>query len=156
MITRISPDEADDLLPLLGQVQALHVQAHADIFRADTPDAEMAAFLRAFLSRDAVTALAHRVGTGPVNGYLIYEIQTKGDSALKSARRVGFLHQIAVDAAHRRQGIALRLIDAMKQRLREAGIEQIASEHFAFNHPSSALMEAAGLHPLRITVAGRL
>ncbi|MEM7547281.1 MAG: GNAT family N-acetyltransferase [Pseudomonadota bacterium] len=155
-IIEVQEHDAATLLPLLRDVQGLHVDAHPDIFRSDTSDEEMESFLRAFLSRATVTALAHHSVDGIVNGYLIYEVQTRGESALKTARQVGFLHQVAVKKSLRGQGIGSKLADEMKSRLRAMGISRLCSEHFSFNEPSASFLRSLGMTPIRITVEGDL
>ncbi|MFX0541853.1 GNAT family N-acetyltransferase [Roseovarius sp. S4756] len=153
-IVELPADKASILLPLLGQVQQLHVEAHPDIFRDDTQPSDLREFLRQFISKKEVQALACLSDEENAIGYLIYEVQEHGPTALKSAYRIGFLHQVAVDEAYRGQGVASDLIEEMTLRLRTTGVSKIRSEHFAFNLPSAALMNAAGMRPLRITVEG--
>ena len=93
-ITVLPPESAALLLPLLAQVQDMHLRAHPDIFHGDAPQAQRDAFLRDFIARPNVTALGCRDEDGEVIGYLIFERQTRDASALKCAERVGFLHQI--------------------------------------------------------------
>ena len=154
-IVELPADDAGKVLPLLAQVQDLHVDARPDIFRGDAPPTEREEFLRQFMAREGVTALACLQQDTAI-GYLIYELQERGPSALKQAARVGFLHQVAVDHAHRRRGIATALMEEMKARLRAAGATSLRSEHYAFNIPSAKLMASAGMQPLRITVEGEL
>lgn len=154
-IVDLQANDAGILLPLLEQVQKLHVDACPDIFRGDAPLAERDAFLRQFIAREGVTALVCLQQDTAI-GYLIYELRERGLSALKQAARVGFLHQVGVEAAHRRRGIASALLEEMKTRLRAAGATSIRSEHYAFNAPSAQLMTSAGMQPLRITVEGDL
>ena len=154
-IVDLQANDAGILLPLLEQVQKLHVDARPDIFRGDASLAEREEFLRQFIAREGVTALVCLQQDTAI-GYLIYELQERGPSALKQAGRVGFLHQVGVEAAHRRRGIASALLEEMKTRLRAAGATSIRSEHYAFNAPSAQLMTSAGMQPLRITVEGDL
>lgn len=154
-IVDLQANDAGILLPLLEQVQKLHVDARPDIFRGDAPPTERDAFLRQFIAREGVTALVCLQQDTAI-GYLIYELRERGPSALKQAARVGFLHQVGVEAAHRRRGIASALLEEMKTRLRAAGATSIRSEHYAFNAPSAQLMTSAGMQPLRITVEGDL
>lgn len=155
-IVGLQAEDASRLLPLLSQVQAMHVPAHPDIFHDDASETEREGFLRGFISRDDVTALVAITEEGYVIGYLIYEIQARDASSLKSAFQVGFLHHIAVDETRRGQGVGSELIMEMKTRLRATGISKLRSEHFAFNTQSAALLQSAGLSPLRITVEGDL
>ncbi len=155
-IVEVQAVDAATLLSLLAQVQAIHVHAHPDIFRSDASTESREDFLREFISRKEVTALAYRSDDGTVSGYLIYEVQRRGESALKTARQVGFLHQIAVDGRKRGQGIGSELVEEMKSRLRKIRVSKLCSEHFAFNEPSASFLRSSGMAPLRITVEGDL
>ena len=155
-IAMLEPSDAGRLLPLFDQVQRLHVAAHPALFRADASEAEKEAFLRGWLSQDAMHALIAMAEDGAILGYLIYERRERAASVVQNASRIGFLHHIAVDEAHRGKRLGTRLMDTMKERLRRDGIATLQSEHFAFNEASAALMRSAGLAPLRITVQGAI
>lgn len=53
-VRAIAPSEAQFLLPLLAQVQDLHVAAHADIFHSRATFDERRVFLEDWLARDRV------------------------------------------------------------------------------------------------------
>jgi len=155
-IIDLTPADAKRVIPLFDQVQQLHVAMHPELFRADAPEDEKEAFLRDFLSDDDTHALVALSEDGEALGYLIYEIRDRPANAVQRANRIGFLHHIAVDAAHRGQRLGSRLIEGMKDHLRRAGIVTIQSDYFAFNEASAALMRSAGMVPLRIGVQGGL
>lgn len=153
-IAELDPPDAERLVPLFDQVQRIHVAAHPDLFRSDATGAEKAAFLRGWLSDDAMHALVALSDGGAMLGYLVYEIRERPAGAVQRAGRIGFLHHIAVDGAYRGRRIGSRLMDAMKERVRRDGVTALHSEYFAFNAESAALMRSAGLVPQRITVHG--
>jgi ribosomal protein S18 acetylase RimI-like enzyme len=147
--------EAGAIVPLLHQVQALHVAAHPDLFRADVADADIASELTDWLARDGVSALVAASPEGALVGYLICEIEDRPATALMvEVRRRAVLHHIAVDAAWRRRGVATRLVAALRARLRDEGITRVRTVYYAFNDASAALMRSAGLVPLMITAEG--
>jgi len=152
----LEPSGARLILPLFDQGQQIHVAAHPHLFRGDASEDEREAFLRSWLSQDAMTALVALSGEGRAVGYLIHEIREREAGAVQRASRTGFLHHIAVDASHRGHGIGSRLIEAMKGRLRETGITTLQSDYFVFNEASAALMRSAGLVPLRMMVEGKI
>ena len=153
-IRAITADEAACLPPLLAQVQAIHAEARPDHFRVETDPEEVLAFLRGWLSEDAVTALVAFGPDGAALGYLIVGIETREASALTHPHRRAMLHHIAVDRACRRSGIGSALIEAMKARVRAQGVTRIATTYAVFNAPSAALMRKAGLEPLVIVAEG--
>jgi len=155
-IATLAPSDAPRLVPLFDQVQRIHAVAHPALFRTDIPESEKAVFLEDWLSQDATHALVALSEAGDVLGYLIYELRERAASVVQRANRIGFLHHIAVDEAHRGRRIGSRLMEDMKDRLRRDGITALHSEHFAFNEASAALMRSAGLLPLRITVHGTI
>lgn len=153
-IRQITADEVACLLPLLAQVHGIHVEAQPSHFRAAPDPEELLTFLRDWLSREEVTAIAALAPDGAAVGYLVFEIETHPQSVLTLPQRHGMLAHIAVDRASRRTGIGLALIEAMKTRLRAQGIERVRTIYGAFNAPSAALMCKAGLEPFNVVAEG--
>lgn len=149
-IQPINVAEAERLLPLQKQVQAVHAAAHPDIFRSDIEDGELRAHLRDWLSRTEVTALAALAPDGAVLGHIIYEIERLERSPLRRAMVRGHLHQIVVDRERRRTGIGSALVAAMMAQLRAEGVDRVVASYFAFNEASAALMRKAGFVPLYV------
>jgi hypothetical protein len=69
VVRQIESSEAELILPLLEQVQAIHAAVHPDIYKAETDRAELLAMLRDTLAKDSVTALVAVAGDGSVVGY---------------------------------------------------------------------------------------
>jgi GNAT superfamily N-acetyltransferase len=152
MIRDVPASQADALVPLVMETQAIHARAHPQIFRADAERREILESLRSWLGLDTVTALAALDGGGRVIGYAIVEAHEQPKGAYEHGLRTGFLSHVAVVEAWRRRGVALSLIDEVKARLRSVGIERLRTSYHVFNRPSEALMRRAGLQPL-FTVA---
>ena len=70
IIRQIAPDQAACLLPLMEQVQAIHVEAHLDHYRADPDPDELLAFLSNWLRRDTATALVAFAPDESILGFL--------------------------------------------------------------------------------------
>ncbi len=155
-IEEIGAPEAERILPLIAQVQALHADRHPETYRAEIDPEEVLAHLREILAREAFTGLIARAQDGSVAGYAIFEVETVAQSALKRAQTRGVLHQISVDDAWRRSGVGSALIEAMKERLRAAGVAWMQTYYAAFNEPSAALMRRAGFEPFNIRAVGRV
>ncbi len=156
MICELEPHDASSIIPLINQVQRIHAERLPETFRENIPAAELEAFLRNWLSRENVTALLATGSKGKPVGYLIFEIQAKEPGTFKKPNTTCFLHHIAVDEHHRRQGVGTALIDEMKQRAQQNRAVSIVSEYYAFNHASSALMKSAGLEPVSIVVESKI
>lgn len=145
-IREAAPGEEALVLPLLRELHALHAEARADIFQPPD-DGALLDDLRAMQAEDGGCLLLAVDLEGGVLGYLLYAIEVRPERPLVRARRWGVLHHIAVDAGHRREGIALALIDAMRGRLRAAGVERMHTNWWAFNAASAAMMRKAGFVP---------
>ena len=148
-ISRIAPDAAHCLVPLLRQVHDLHA-AHMPMHYTPTPDdAALTGFLRTWLQDPAVTALAAGPADKPV-GYLIYEEVDRPASVLRCTERFGMFHHICVDAAARRSGVGAALIAEMRRRLAARSVPRIRVSYAAFNTASASLMSRAGFTPVTI------
>jgi GNAT superfamily N-acetyltransferase len=156
MIRTIEPNEAELILPLLEIVQSVHSSARSDIFRAHPDRSELSAFLQRWLAEPAMTALVAMDADGRACGYILFEIQERGQQPLHQANRRGFLHHICVDPLSRRVGIATALVEEMKQRLRALGVERVATAYWAFNAPSAALMAKLGFTPFRVVAEAHI
>lgn len=145
LIRQVIAAEADLVLPLLEQVQAIHAAAHPEIFRADTDRAELLTFLQDMLGRDGMTGLVAMGPDGAAVGYAICDVEVVEPSPLRHGQRRGVLHQISVDTRCRRGGVRSALVEEVKVRLREQGIGHLQTSYWLFNEPSAALMRKSGL-----------
>ena len=150
----LDPLDAAALLPLLREVQSLHVAAHPETFRSDLDADGLTTSLRGWLERDGIAAIVARDGSNAVVGYAIWEVQERGAEMLTKARRRGFIHHLAVKEACRGRGVGTRLVAEVKARLRAAGIHKLGAEHLAANRASAALMHKTGLLPRSVVVEG--
>lgn len=96
------------MLTLFGEV----FDDHASYMRAQPDDA----YLRELLSGGSFIAVAAVSGTRVVGGLAAYVLQK-----FEQARSEIYIYDLAVDAAHRRQGIATALIEELKRVARERG-----------------------------------
>ena len=154
-VSQLAAENAHTIVPLLEQVQRLHVQAMPDEYTvlSDRDAAEL--FLREWLQDPNVTCLIYTETARP-EGYLIYEIQTRGGSLLKQSQTQAMIHHICVDVDFRRMGRGKALIAAMRERLAETQVKRISAVHAAFNIPSAQLLASCGLKPTHVTVSGAL
>jgi ribosomal protein S18 acetylase RimI-like enzyme len=153
-IRRINVANAECIIPLLEQVQAIHAEAHPDHFFAKLHRKEVVSFLHDWLSHKEVTELVALNPEGTVLGYLIFDVEMRKASALTPAQVRGMLHHVAVDQACRRVGIGSALLGEMKARLRNQGVVRVRTVYAAFNSPSAALMRKAGMEPFSIIAEG--
>ena len=149
-IQRIEPSEAARLVPLLAALHAVHAKARPDILRADPPSDELRDILETMLGKEGSVGLVAVAPDSAILGYAIYEVERHGATALDAERCWGILHHIAVEAAHRREGIGTALIEAMRAGLRAEGIPRMRTAYWAFNRASESLMRKAGFAPFHI------
>jgi GNAT superfamily N-acetyltransferase len=156
-IHAIEPQDSELILPLLEIVQSVHSTARPDIFRRETDRSELSRLLQDWLATPATTGLVGLDADARALGYLVFEIiQEHERHPLRQPSRFGFLHHICVDPGYRRVGIASRLVEEMKERLRLLGIARLATEYWAFNAPSAAFMAKAGFVSLRIVAETKI
>lgn len=138
-VSVLSPDEAGTLRAMLGlfgeafEDRATYAQAQPDD-----------AYLRGLLSDPSFIAVAARAGEGDaarVVGALAAYVLRK----FEQARSEIYLYDLAVDAAHRRQGIATALIEALKQVARERGAYVIFVQADRGDDPAIALYTKLGV-----------
>jgi ribosomal protein S18 acetylase RimI-like enzyme len=100
--------------------------------------------------RDSHGAFARQLASGIQTVLGLRERETLvGVIVITHDSRKGWLNRLAIDPACRRQGLALRLIEAAEEHLRSEGIQVIAALIEEGNGPSLALFAAAGYadHP---------
>jgi aminoglycoside 3-N-acetyltransferase I len=104
-IQHLSPDDA----PLAEALMTVFGDAFAD---AETYCARRpgSAYVRRLLASDSFIALVAREETEVVGGLVAYELRK-----LEQERSEIYIYDLAVGAAHRRQGIATALIRALQQ-----------------------------------------
>jgi aminoglycoside 3-N-acetyltransferase I len=107
-----------------------------DEWSAKRPDA---AYLAKLLAKDDVFVIV-AVSLGKVVGGLVaYELQK-----IEQARSEIYIYDLAVDAAHRRQGIATALIEALQPLARACGAEIIFIQAEVVDEPAIALYSKLG------------
>jgi ribosomal protein S18 acetylase RimI-like enzyme len=115
-------------LPALGRLGALLLRTHhafdRDRFMApgDDPEGGYAWFLGTQLRNpDAVVLVAE--GAGAVVGYVYAALEPQSWKELRDA--AGFIHDVVVDQAERRRGVASALMEAAMAWLRERGAPRV-------------------------------
>lgn len=139
----LAKSEIGQIMPLLRQVHALHVEHLPTQYRAIEDSDAVLAWLQNWLSAPALTTLVCGPAGAPT-GYLIYEVERRGASVLKPAMHIATLEHICVAEAHRRTGLGRALIGAMRDRLRAQGVDHVAVTYGTFNEASAALMAREG------------
>ncbi|MGX9355037.1 N-acetyltransferase family protein [Roseobacteraceae bacterium S113] len=146
MIAPLNASQAHRVLPLLRQVQDLHVAEAPFFFHGEGTDAEyLAHFQRGFDEKSAFI-LADIEGD-TLRGYLFGFPEEVPATSFTRSRREMVLDQICVDTAHRGRGIGRALVSAFEALTRDAGISHWRASHWAFNTASQALWAACEATP---------
>jgi ribosomal protein S18 acetylase RimI-like enzyme len=123
-IRRALPADRDTL----GRLGAMLMRTHYDFDRlrflrpGEDADQHYGEFLVSLLEEDdAVVFVAE--GDGRVDGYVYAAIEPLSWQALRD--RAGFIHDVAVDPAARRHGVASALITAALDWVRERGLPRV-------------------------------
>lgn len=150
VVRRAGPRDADAILALGGEVQALHVAARPDLFRAG--GSETSAEIVARIGREDQAYWVAAVG-GVVAGFAWAQWQDEPASALKHATRTLTLHAIGVAAAYRGRGIGERLWEAVREEAARQRVARVILNVWAFNPGARAFYERLGFAPFHTRMA---
>lgn len=146
-IAEASSDDIDDLIELNLQVHGHHAALYPTDFH-DEPD--MAAVRKMFsglVKAADQSVLIARDGNNPA-GYLWFEELTGREGTYSVSHPRLYVHHIGVAPAHRRRGIARRLMNRV---IAEAGTRDIQLDSWARNDDAHAFFRAIGFKPMRVT-----
>ena len=129
---------AADIAPMRAML-AMFGQAFEDVptYTAHPPDN---AYLQRLLGGDTFVAVAAWAGSQVVGGLAGYVLPK-----FEQARSELYIYDLAVDAAHRRQGIATALIEAVKALAAARGIYVIFVQADRGDEPAIALYSKLGV-----------
>jgi aminoglycoside 3-N-acetyltransferase I len=134
------------LTELSRLVHDMHVEAHPAYFKPFEPGAIGAQF-RSRLLRPEVRVCIASLGELPV-GYVVAVLSERPEDARCLARRFYAIEEIAVSAAHRRQGVARALIEHVQGEARSLGVDGVELSSWSFNGAAHAAFEALGFRPM--------
>lgn len=97
-------------------------------------------YLREMLGRDHVIVLVANEGDIVIGGLVAYELDK-----LEQARREIYIYDLAVEADHRRRGVATGLISRLKEIAAERGAYVIYVQADYGDDPAVALYEGLGV-----------
>ncbi len=140
-------------LPALGRLGAHLMRVHYEfdqrrfVAPVGNPEAGYAHFLGTQIGADDATVLvAERHGA--VVGYVYAGIEPFSWKELRDA--AGFVHDIVVDAAERRTGVAGALMEAAIAWVREQGVASVMLWTAAPNDGAQRLFEGLGFRPTMV------
>ena len=148
-IREVGVDEAALILPLLMHVQSIHAAVQPERYVAQVRSDDVLTWLRGYLGKENVSALAFETDVGIV-GYLLYVLEVREDNPLVHTEARLKLDQISVLPEFQRQGVATQLIQEMLTRGRTLGVKRSVVSYGTFNHASKSVMQAMGYKPLTV------
>ncbi|MFW2587811.1 N-acetyltransferase family protein [Sagittula sp. SSi028] len=143
MITTLTPEDLNQIVPLLRDLNALHAMHLPDRFHNDGSDAALLELLRAEHAQGARFIMYETEGVA--RGYLKWRPMPEGPQALCRPQRRALLDHIYVDPIWRRRGLASRLITRFETEIAAEFAGWTVRVH-AFNRASRALMDRHGAH----------
>lgn len=144
IIRPATPDDVPAVLPMVRAICALHESWDHERY-ATLPDVldRYASWLPERARDPRGTFLvAQDPATGELAGFLIATIDR--NIPIYRQREYAFIQDLWVEPAHRRTGIARRLVQAALGHLGAQGVTQIRLETAAANEPARRLFESMG------------
>jgi len=146
-------------LPALGRLGAALMRIHYDfdpqrfLTPPDQPEAGYAWFLGTQMREpDACVFVAEQ--DGQVVGYVYAGLEPMSWKELREA--AGFIHDVLVDDAHRRGGVAGALLDAASEWLKSRGAPRVMLWTAERNHAAQRFFEQAGFRRTMIEMTREL
>jgi GNAT superfamily N-acetyltransferase len=142
-IRRATATDAGLLSTLNADVQAIHAAALPGWFKPPGPESFPPAAAAAVIARsDSLVFLAQ--SGADAAGYAYAEILRQGETPLRHAYEMVYLHHISVRPAHRRQGVGSALIEAVRSAAGEIGITLLGADIWSFNDAARAFFRRHG------------
>jgi ribosomal protein S18 acetylase RimI-like enzyme len=144
-------DATEDDLPAAAHLAVCMVRFHhqldPDRFMRPAPYEEgYQRFLRGQLfDPRSLVMVAEERDTGALIGYAYGRFEPMSWESLLD--QAGWLHDLFVDEAHRRHGVALALVEAVVQRLREMGAPRVVLQVAERNPDAARLFSRMGFRP---------
>jgi GNAT superfamily N-acetyltransferase len=142
-IRRATREDSFLLSSLTRDVQSLHAQHHAKIFK--TPDADDFAvpFFEEMLSDPAVTIFIAE-DRGNAVGDIVCKLVERPENPFTFAARILLVDQISVRPEARRKGIGAALLEQAESLARELEAERIVLDSWDFNLGAHTFFERMG------------
>ncbi len=145
MIT-IRPATADDvpnILPMVRSITQLHERHDPERFRV-LPDVldRYASWLPARAADPRSVLLVAQRDDGTLAGFTVGTVEP--EVPIFWVPECGWIHDIWVEAAERRHGVARQLVDAAVERFKAIGVGQVRLHTGAFNETARQMFATAG------------
>ena len=141
--------DIDTLVDLVDPVQALHAEAHPDVFVYPVESSRIRAFLAERVGQpDEYFPIAMR-DARPA-GFLWCRLQNRPANAFKKANRFLFVDQISVLPEARGCGVGRLLMQFVKDLSKTMDIHEIRLDSWSFNVEAHRFFTSDGFEPYRV------
>lgn len=144
-IETASPADTDTLARLNQHVHKLHIEAVPHFFKRPNQQ-EVATFFKELLGKDNWRAFIAYVDDTAV-GYVLVTTGERPVNTFSLARRWLYIDQISVEPNWQGQGVGRELMKAALQYAREAGLDNIEVDTWAFNSAAQSFFQSVGFQP---------
>lgn len=140
-------EELDRVNELRKQVNDLHVAGKPEVFKKGFPD-ELKDFIHVIYN-DPEQEIIVAESDGTICGFAVLHHIVKGETPFMYERDFLDIDEFCVDAAFRRQGVALRMMTFIRSYAKEKGFHRLELNMWEFNEGALAFYEAAGFKTFR-------
>ncbi len=140
-------EELDRVNELRKQVNDLHVAGKPEVFKKGFPD-ELKDFIHVIYN-DPEQEIIVAESDGTICGFAVLHHIVKGETPFMYERDFLDIDEFCVDAAFRRQGVALCMMTFIRSYAKEKGFHRLELNMWEFNEGALAFYEAAGFKTFR-------
>ncbi len=140
-------DELEKVNVLRKQVNDLHVEGKPDVFKPGFCR-ELQDFVHA-IWQDKEQEIVVAEDDGQLCGFAVLHHINKPENPFMYERDFLDIDEFCVDREHRRQGVATKLVEFIKEYAREKGFKRLELNMWEFNQDALAFYEAAGFETYR-------
>jgi len=153
----IRPGTAADIeavMPLVAKQIAFHEELDAARFAANPDAAERYRGWLQRVSEDETGVYLVAEEYGAILGFLLAVLQD--EYRMYRVKRVGFIHELWVEDAQRRQGVGRALVMEAKARFKAMDATQVRLDTSVYNERAQRLFEACGFRRAQIEMLAEL
>ena len=140
-------DELEKINVLRRQVNDVHVQGKPEVFKPGFSE-ELQNYIYS-IWQDPEQEIVVADKDGEICGFSILHHIYKPENPFMYVRDFLDIDEFCVDEHHRREGIAMALVDFIKKYAKEKGFTRIELNMWEFNRDALAFYEAAGFETFR-------
>ena len=140
-------DELERINVLRRQVNDVHVQGKPEVFKPGFSE-ELQNYIYS-IWQDPEQEIVVADKDGELCGFAILHHIYKPENPFMYVRDFLDIDEFCVDEHHRREGIAMALVDFIKKYAKEKGFNRIELNMWEFNRDALAFYEAAGFETYR-------